>query len=171
MAPKKGKGRRRPHTKRQDRTNWNTVPERVWDVAEPLLQAEGIELVHVECPPGPRGRVIRIFLDKPGGILLDDCAAMSRLLGDLLDVELDIQAQYDLEVSSPGAERPLSKPADFTRFSGEKVKINTREPLNGRKMFTGILQGWHDGTIRLLVDDKEIDIPHDGVLRARLAPQ
>jgi len=168
----KRKGRRkRGGAPPRDRTNWKTVPDRVRTVAEPLCLAEGIEFVHVECPPGPRGRTLRIYLDKPGGILLDDCVAMSRLISDLLDVELDIQGQYRLEVSSPGPERPLSKPADFERFAGEQAKIVTREPLDNRKTITGILKGWSEGNIRLLVDGQEIEIPYDGILGARLAPQ
>ncbi len=157
--------------KAQPRMNWKAVPHQVRELAEPLCHSEGLELVHVECVPGHRGRILRIFLDKPGGIRLDDCVAMSRVLSDLLDVELNIQAQYQLEVSSPGPERPLSQPADFDRFAGELVKIQTINPLDGRKTFTGILQGRSAGSIRLVVDDRELEIPYDGILRARLAPQ
>ena len=169
--PNKNPRVKNPRSNARDRIQWQAVPEQVRDIAEPLCRGEGLELVHVECLPESQGRILRIFLDKPGGILLDDCVAMSRLLSDLLDVELDIQGQYRLEVSSPGAERPLGKPADFERFAGEYAKIQLKEPLGRRKTFTGVLQGLREGNIRLQVDDQEIEIPYDGILRARLAPQ
>lgn len=167
---KKGFAKQR-NTPANPRMNWNTVPPRVRELAEPLCHAEGLELVHVECIPGPRGRILRIFLDKPGGIQLDDCVAMSRVLSDLLDIELNIPAHYHLEVSSPGPERPLSQPADFERFAGERVRIQTRKPLEGQKNFTGLLQGQSQDKIQLVVEGRQLEIPLDGILRARLAPQ
>ena len=145
---------------------------RITELAEPLCEAEGLELVHVEYQNEPGGRIARVYIDKPGGVLLDDCAHVSRQLSDLLDVSIDGDWAYNLEVSSPGSERPLSKPADFEKFKGQRAKIRLAEPLpgstGGQKNFTGILAGMADGAVTLLVDDKPVSIPMRDIRRARL---
>ncbi len=121
------------------------LAERVRALAEPLCEAQGVELVHAECLRGPGGRLLRITLDRPGGITLDDCTAVSRELGDLLDVYLPGLPAYRLEVSSPGPQRRLSRPGDFERFRGRRARIHLRRPLEGRKTFSGILAGLAPG--------------------------
>lgn len=121
------------------------LAERVRALAEPLCEARGVELVHAECLRGPGGRLLRITLDRPEGITLDDCTAVSRELGDLLDVTLPELPAYRLEVSSPGPERRLSRPGDFERFRGRRARLQLRRPLDGRRTFSGVLAGLDAG--------------------------
>ena len=137
----------------------------------PVCESEGYELVHAEFQPESGGRVLRLYIDKPGGVTVEDCAGFSRQVGDLLDVMIDSQSTYRLEVSSPGIERPLSKLGDFERFKGEPVKIRTFEPINGQKNFTGILMGVTGAQIRIRAADRSVNIPHENIARARLASE
>jgi ribosome maturation factor RimP len=141
---------------------------RVYELGEPLCDAEGIELICVEYQREPRGRVLRLFLDKPGGVTLDDCAAISRQIGDILDVTLDEAGAYNLEVSSPGRNRPLGRKRDFIKYRGNPVEIRTERPVNGKKKFKGILEGMTDDRIHLRVNDATLAIPCALVTRARL---
>lgn len=143
--------------------------EEIRDLAEPLCESEGYELVHLEFQAEPGGRTLRLYIDQPGGISLDDCAAVSRQLSDLLDVALDDIGAYNLEVSSPGPERPLGKLEDFSRFQGCRAKIRTARPVEGQKNFTGILSGVDKGVVNLATVAKTVAIPYDLIQRARLA--
>ena len=140
------------------------------ELFENTIAGLGYELVDVER--SPQGRTLRVFIDKPekaGGIDVEDCALVSNQLSRVLAVE---NVDYDrLEVSSPGMDRVLKKTSDFERFTGTQISLRLRSPLNGRKNFTGILQGINDGKISLLVDDGEIDFSLDNVDKARLVPQ
>jgi ribosome maturation factor RimP len=127
-----------------------------------------MELVHVECRSESRGRILRLYIDKPGGVKLDDCVIISRQVGDLLDVYWDEEGAYQLEVSSPGPERPLGRPDDFNRFKGERVQIRTALPVNGRKKWTGVLAGLHDKVVTLRMADASIAIPLVEITQARL---
>ncbi len=145
------------------------VAERVRAVAAPLAEAEGCELVDVQYRREGGGWILRVFLDKPGGITLDDCQRVSQQLGDLLDVEDPIEHPYTLEVSSPGLERPLVSEADFTRFAGRVVRVQTEAPVEGQRRFRGRLLGIAGGRVRLEVDGgRQVEIPHAGVARANL---
>jgi len=137
-------------------------------VAAPLCEAEGVELVHVECQPEAGALILRVFIDKKGGVNLDDCVLVSRQLSNLLDVHLEKDVSYNLEVSSPGLDRPISKPHDFERFKGETIKIKTTRPLAGRKTFKGVLLGISGGIVQLQVDHQSFAIPHEGIIKARL---
>lgn len=142
---------------------------RVWAVAEPLCDAQGLELVHVECLRAPGGRLLRITLDKPGGVTLEDCAAVSRELGDLLDVSLPGMPAYRLEVSSPGPQRRLSRAGDFERFRGRRARIHLRRPLDGRRTFSGILAGLSpEGAVRLEADGGMRGFPLEAIAKAHL---
>lgn len=134
----------------------------------PLCDAEGIELVHIEYQREPHGMVLRIYIDKPGGISLQDCSRISRQLQDLLDVHLDITDNYYLEVSSPGFNRPLGKLSDFVRFKGHLAKIKLMQPIGGQKNFTGVLSGVSQETVTLQVGDHIVEIPYPDITRARL---
>jgi len=101
------------------------VVSKITALALPLLDSLGIELVDIEFRKEGQGMILRLFIDKPGGIMLDDCAAVSRELSELLDVEEVITVEYNLEVSSPGLNRPLTKPADYERYAGKLVKVRT----------------------------------------------
>jgi len=149
-------------------TRSERVARQVFDIAEPLCESEGIELVFVEFHSETTGRVLRLYVDKPGGVTLDDCAAVSRQLTDILDVSLEDVGPYSLEVSSPGPERPIGKVDDFNRFKGKKIKIQASQPIDGRKKFTGILAGFWDGWVHLTIDKQTVAIPHTAIKRARL---
>jgi ribosome maturation factor RimP len=138
--------------------------------AEALCDAEGMELVCVEFLREPTGRILRVYIDKPGGLSLNDCAYISHQLGDILDVDLEDLGPYSLEVSSPGLERPLWKVRDYDRFQGRAAKIKTRVPVEGQKNFKGILSGVTGEiiTLRLEGTEKTVAIPFKDIARARL---
>ncbi len=146
----------------------NPMVVKVWQLAEPLCLSEGLELVHVEYQREPAGRTLRIYLDKPGGVTLDDCVNVSRQLGDLLDVGLDTEVSYRMEVSSPGAQRPLGRLGDFERFKGTRAKVRTAQALAGRKNFTGTLQGISGLSVLLLVDNQTMSIAFTDIVKAHL---
>lgn len=135
------------------------VIEKVEQLLLPVIEDLNLELVDVEYQREERGWVLRIYLDKEGGINLDDCAQASREFSTLLDVEDIVDTVYNLEVSSPGLERPLKKLADFERFSGQLAKIKTcracdpDERGHNRKAFSGVLQGVRDERVVLLQSD------------------
>jgi ribosome maturation factor RimP len=112
---------------------------------------------------------MRLFVDKPGGVTLEDCAAVSRELSDLLDVRLPELGPYHLEVSSPGPNRPLSRPSDFERFRGRRAKIRTRVPIAGQKNFSGTIEGLSDGAVRLNTGRTTIAIAVESISKAHLA--
>jgi ribosome maturation factor RimP len=141
----------------------------ITQVAEDLCQGEGFELVHVEIVTWNRQTIIRVYADKPGGINLDECAAISRQLGDLLDVHLPDMGSYRLEISSPGPYRPLKKKQDFQRFKGSQIKIETRMPIQGRKKFTGILEQIQEDAVVIEVDGERVEIPDLQIDKANLA--
>jgi len=141
---------------------------KIKEVADPLCESEGIELVHVECQRETGGRIIRLYIDKPGGVTLYDCTCISRQLIDILDVNLDTNWTYNLEVSSPGSDRPLGKPEDFDRFKGKTARIRTSVPLEGQKNFKGLLIGFYDGIVKLEVNAKTVAIPYREITNARL---
>ena len=144
------------------------VLETVYKLAEPLCSAEGMELVFVEFQAEAGGRILRLYIDQPGGVTLDDCATISRQLGDLLDVGLETDEPYNLEVSSPGANRPLGKLTDYERFKGQEAKIQVAEPIDGQKNFKGTLMGAEDHLIAILTHDKTVAVHFDTITKARL---
>lgn len=144
------------------------IAAQVMRLAEPLCESEGIELVHVEHQVEQSGRTLRLYIDKPGGVTLDDCAVISRQLGDILDVNLDTGGSYHLEVSSPGPERPLGKKQDYERFKGKTVKIRTIRPVNDRRNFRGVLMGVSEDVIMVMVNGEKIAIPFVEIARGRL---
>lgn len=139
---------------------------------EPVIAGMGYELVDVQASNG--GRFLRLFIDKPAGsnagINVDDCAAVSRQLTRVFEVE---GIEYDrLEVSSPGLDRPLRKPADFARFAGQKAEVRMRHPdANGRRKFAGVLRGTDAGQVRMEVDGQTVALALDDVERAKLVPE
>lgn len=136
-----------------------TVTERVWQIAEPLVTHEGLEVVDVEFHRESRGTVLRVYLDREGGggaVSLDDLTRVSRQLGDLLDVHDAVPGSYNLEVSSPGINRRLRRPEHFRRYVGCKVRVRTVGPLDGRRSFVGVLEKVDaDGIIVALADARE----------------
>ncbi len=160
--------------KSQKHENWSLerkekIIARVKDLIEPLCEAEGMELVHLEFQREAVGRILRLYIDSPGGVKLDDCVRVSRQSGDLLDVYLENTGPYSLEVSSPGPSRPLVKKLDFERFKGSRTRIMTAQPIEGQKNFKGVLLGISDGIVKLSIDDKIVAIPYQEITKARLA--
>lgn len=137
-------------------------------IIEPTLAGMGYELVDTQV--SNRGRLLRIFIDKPGGITVDDCAAASRHLSRVFEVEgMDYER---MEVSSPGLDRPLTKRADFERFSGNMADVRMRVPdEGGRRRYVGLLHGVQDGSIAMQVDGRRVVLPLEDVERARLVPE
>ena len=131
------------------------LTEQIEQLIQPILKDLGCELVDLEYQQEQRGWVLRVFLDKDGGINLDDCAKASREISSLLDVENLISTAYNLEVSSPGIERPLKKASDFERFVGQLAKIKTLDAIDpdetgkNRKTFVGTLSGFEAGDVLL----------------------
>ena len=165
----KAKSKRSPSAAvRLSRKRTAEIIRQVRQLAEPACAAEGLELIHVEFQSETRGRILRLYIDKVGGVTLDNCADLSRQISDLLDVCLEELGSYSLEVSSPGVERPLGKISDFDRFSGQTVKIRTFEPINDQKNFTGILTGISEGLVTLSMGEKTVAIPYDDINKARL---
>lgn len=136
------------------------------ELIEKTFQGLGFELVDLEL--GNRGRMMRVFIDKAGGVNVDDCAAVSNHLTRLFAVE---GVEYDrLEVSSPGLDRPLKRPQDFERFAGERVQVKVRMPTNGRRKFAGVLRKVGEGGIELDADGEVVSIAFADIEKARLIP-
>jgi ribosome maturation factor RimP len=134
---------------------------RVWELAAPLAQAENMEIVDIEFRhEGTRGgRVLRLYMDKEGGPNVDDLSRVSRQLSELLDAQDTIDGGYTLEVSSPGINRPLRKPEHFSRFVGKRIRIRTRDPIDGRRSFLGTLDEVAGNSVCLAQEGKQYRIP------------
>jgi ribosome maturation factor RimP len=162
----------RPPSSPESRRAVPSIEAHVLGVARPLADSLcddiGIELVHLEYLRDRGGRIMRLYIDKPGGVTLEDCAEVSRELSDLLDVRLPELGPYHLEVSSPGPNRPLSRPADFDRFRGQRVKIRTRAPIDGRRNFSGTLDGMADGAVRVNMGRGTVAIALEAISKAHL---
>jgi len=146
-----------------------SVADRIRQIAEQAAIDHGLELVHAEIA-GPEGRpVVRVFIDKPGGVTHEDCSDMSTQIGTVLDVEDFIHSAYTLEVSSPGLERGLYKPADYERFAGHQAKIKTRTPIGNQRNFRGRIIGTEND--RAIFEDRvsgRVAIPFASIARANL---
>ncbi len=140
----------------------------VSEMLEPIVTSQGMELVDVEYKREPRGWVLRIYIDKEGGVSLDDCVSVSSEVGTVLDVEDFFQSPYTLEVSSPGLNRVLRKEEDFKRFKDKLVRIRTREAVGQRKNFRGRLLGCAHGLVHIEVGEQVFCIPLSNVARANL---
>ena len=144
------------------------VTQSVSELIEPGLLADGLELVDVEFKKEGKNWILRIYIDREGGVTLADCQKVSRLAGDLIEVEEIIEPVYTLEVSSPGLNRVLKKEKDFLKYSGKKIYVQCHAPMDGRKKFTGILTGFIDQSIHLEVDGQHYTIPLNLVAKANL---
>ena len=140
----------------------------LWAMIEPVLEPEGLELVEVEFK-NERGRwVLRLYIDGPGGVTLDDCEMVSRQVGALLDVKDPFEQSYTLEVSSPGINRVLRREKDFRYYAGSPVRLRTRRKLDGRRNFQGVLLGLENAKIVLDVNGTRVEIEPEDIERARL---
>ena len=143
---------------------------RLKGLIKPAVEALGYELVGVEYRRGRKRALLRVYIDKADGITLDDCARASHQVSGVLDVEDPIVERYDLEVSSPGLDRPLFEPEHFERFAGQRVRVRMSPPVDGRRKFTGMLLGFEDGQVRVDEDGIERRVPLESVSAARLVP-
>lgn len=144
------------------------------DLAEPVLADLGFRLVRVKLS-GQAGGTVQIMAERPDGqISIDDCAAISRQLSPLLDEQDPIEGEYQLEISSPGIDRPLVRPSDFEAYAGHEAKIELHEAIDGRKRFRGAIEGVEDGEARLIVqlepgaESQVIGLPFSLISEARL---
>ena len=145
------------------------VPAALWNLVESGVKALGFELVEVELGGGRQHQTLRVYIDGPHGITVDNCADVSRQLSAVLDVEDPIPGTYTLEVSSPGIDRPLTRPKDYSRWAGHLARVETAEPIDGRRRFKGTLLGLSDGEVRLRLEDgTETAVPFTAVTRAKL---
>ena len=144
--------------------------ERLVTLIEPLAARLGYELVELEFAAGRSHGVLRIFIDQPAGVGVEDCERMSREVSALMDVEDPIQTTYTLEVSSPGFDRVLRTRPHFDRFVGERVHVELKAPREGRRRYTGLLRQVADAGIEIEVDRQMVNVPFAEIGKARLAP-
>jgi ribosome maturation factor RimP len=149
----------------------------LWLLAEPYVRDAGFDLIEVQYGREQRGLVLRLFIDRPegksegtGGINVDDCERVSRDVSAALDVADKISQAYQLEVSSPGLDRPLRRERDFARFVGESARIRLTEGVEGRRNFTGTIRGAKDGHVEIACDGRSYELPIDDITRASLIP-
>ena len=148
----------------------DTIASKIEGIAQRVTQSEGLELVEVEVKGGGGGRLVRILIDKPQGVTHGDCERVSHQVGTILDVEGVVPGgRYMLEVSSPGVERKLSRPGDFERFQGKKIKFALRSPVEERRNWEGVLAGFENGQVTVeTAPGKTIRFPLDQVQKAHL---
>jgi len=141
------------------------------DLLEPAVGALGYELLGIEHLSQGRHSLLRLFIDSPNGITVDDCERVSHQVSGVLEVEDPIKGQYTLEVSSPGLDRPLFKPAHYERFVGEVVSLRLARPIEGRRKFKGRLLALREGAVVIDVEGKEMSLPLEDIEKAHLVPQ
>jgi ribosome maturation factor RimP len=144
------------------------IKERVSTLVEPVLSDQGMELVDLDYRREGRGWVLRLYIDKEGGITLDDCARVSQEIGTTLDIEDFMATPYTLEVSSPGLNRPLKKEKDFIKYRDRLIKVKTFAPIDNRRNFKGKLRGISEGQIEMEMNGGIITIPLANMAKANL---
>jgi ribosome maturation factor RimP len=140
------------------------------ELLQPLVEELGYEFVGLEQKSQPKNPVIVVYIDTPDGISVEDCERVSREVAALLDVEDPISGNYNLEVSSPGLDRPLFQVEHYARFTGHEVSITLFAPQDGRRKFKGVILGVQDGQVRIDQDGVEVALDISGIARARLVP-
>ncbi|MCP5141798.1 MAG: ribosome maturation factor RimP [Gammaproteobacteria bacterium] len=130
----------------------------------------GCELLGIEYRPHVHGGLLRLYIDKPGGVMIDDCERVSHQVSGVLDVEDVVPGKYTLEVSSPGMDRPLFKPEQYPPYVGETVRVTTSVAIDGRRKFRGELKRVQETKVVVEVDGAEFEIPFTAITKARLVP-
>lgn len=149
--------------------NHRAIEDVVMVEAEAVAGPLGYEVVDVEYVTGQGGRIVRVYIDKPGGVDVEDCRIVSEQLSPALDRVDPVRGPYRLEVSSPGLERPLRRPADFQRFAGREVEVHTYAAVGGRRHWVGQLLGLEEGRVRLRLENgQRVELPREQISRARL---
>lgn len=144
------------------------ITETVAKLAEDIVAEQGCSLWDVEYVREAGTYYLRVFIDKEGGVSINDCEAISRALDPILDEEDPIPDSYVFEVGSAGAERELKRPSDFAKFMGSEVEVRTYSPINGQKSFVGILKSYEDGNITISSGNKDISLSKQDVALAKL---
>lgn len=148
-----------------------SAPDKVNQLIGQVVEPMGYELVGIEYRRGADSGLLRVYIDQDGGIMLDDCVAVSRQVSAMLDVEDPLKEGYQLEVSSPGVDRPLFAKEHFERFAGSMIRVKLHMKLNGRKKFEGVLKGIQDENVVLEMDGEMEYLPLDQIDSARLVPE
>ena len=146
------------------------APEHLVALIEPVVEGLGYECVGIEYHPHPRHGLLRIYIDSDNGILVDDCSKVSHQVSGVLDVEDPIPDNYQLEVSSPGADRPFFKLSQFERFKGSTVQVNLFKAIGGRKRITGLIEKVEEDIITLTENGQTFEVPFSAISKARLVP-
>ena len=141
------------------------------DLIRPAVEAMGLELLGVEYVAQGKHSVLRIYIDSDEGVTVEDGQRVSHQVSGVLEVEDPIKGQFNLEVSSPGIERPLFTAEQFARFTGERCTLRLREPLNGQRKFTGVISAVDGSNITLTIDDKELNVDMNEIEKANLNPE
>jgi len=144
------------------------VTKQISDLIEPILDELGFELIDAEYVSDHGRMVLRLYIDREGGVTVDDCAKVSYELGDLIDIKNIIENEYVLEVSSPGLNRPLKKEAHFISVIGKKVKIRTKTPLNGQRNFMGVLKDFKERELYIQSEGQLITVAWSDIEKANL---
>lgn len=153
------------------------MSQRLVQLLEPVVEDLGFELWHLEVEGSGGNRLLRLYIDVPEGgesvgIVIEDCERVSREVGAALDVADPLSGGYRLEVSSPGLDRPLVKPAHFRRFLGQGARVTLYAPIEGRRRFNGVLRDLDDESVRLEYDDgRTVALPYTAIAKARLVPE
>lgn len=146
----------------------NKVAQKVHNLALPLAREQGLDLWDVEYVREAGQWYLRVYIDKDGGVSIDDCEAFSKALDPILDAEDPIEESYIFEVSSAGAERVLKRPSDFEKFLGSNVEVKLYKAIGGRKLWTGILAAYEDGAVSIGIGDTVTTLPAEAVAQVRL---
>ena len=141
------------------------------DLVEPIIVSLGYEFVGLEYMSQGKHSILRIYIDKTEGIMVDDCSRVSSQLSAMLDVEDPIKGEYSLEVSSPGMDRPLFTAAHFEQFIGKKCAIRMKMPIDGQRKFTGQIKALANGSVELEMENKTVSLSVDMVDKANLVPE
>lgn len=147
------------------------MSQRLVKILEPVVEDLGFELWHLELEGSGDNRLLRLYIDAPEGIVLEDCERVSHEVSATLDVADPLPGAYRLEVSSPGLDRPLTKPEHFRRFLGERARVTLYAPLEGRRRFNGVLSDADDEGVRLECDGEPVTLPFASIAKARLVPE
>lgn len=147
------------------------APEHLVNLIEPIVEGLGYECVGIEYNPHPKHGLLRIYIDSDNGILVEDCSKVSHQISGVLDVEDPIQGNYQLEISSPGEDRPFFKVSQFERYIGSTVLVNLFKAIDGRRKITGIIEKVEDDIITLKDGEQVFEVPFVAMSKARLVPE
>ena len=147
------------------------APEHLVNLIEPIVEGLGYECVGIDYNPHPQHGLLRVYIDSENGILVEDCTKVSHQISGVLDVEDPIQGNYQLEVSSPGADRPFFKVSQFEQFIDGMVLVNLFKAIGGRRKITGLIKKVEDNVITLQEAENIYEVPFDAMSKARLVPE